>query len=746
MIHRTLFIPALLIVGPLTSPQAATSQQDDGVERATPIDPEGLARPRLRATRASERIRLDGVLSEASWLQADTTDGVLWATQPVAGIPARDRTVIRVLYDDEAIYIGARLYDSEPHRAVSAGLEQDFAVQDSDLFGVALDAARDRQSAFVFASNPAGATWDAQSFADGSMINSAWEGIFEVETTIDDEGWTMEMKIPVKTLRFPSGQGEQSWGLNFSRQTKRSNEYATWAAIPQQFRIFRMSVAGTLEGLPQFPASRNLQVKPFVSGSRTDGSVRLDGTDTDVDVGVDAKWAVTPQLTLDLTALTDFSQVEVDAEQINLTRFSLFFPEKRDFFLENDGIFTFADDASRAFRSGSGPQNFKLFHSRRIGLSNDRRPVPIGGGVRLSGRLGRYELGLLEMQTLEDGSTRAENFFVGRLRRSILTSSDIGVMFVNRQETSGEGNQRYSRAAGVDANFRFTRLQVNSYAAFSDNPTAAGDRSTGMVQVGWRDPVLNFSIMGKHVGDEFDPGAGFVSRRGVNQWFASGGVHVRQPLSWVTELNPFVDVTEFYGTSGGLQSREIKPGLSVIAADGGRFSVEYSIRTEELRAPESILGVTLPAGRYRFGAGTVSYTANSGRKLSGSISVSAGNFFDGDRTSFTGSLSFRPNAHLHAEGTLQRNRLTLAGEPIDADLLQGRIRYGFNTRAFVSSFVQYNRIARELITNVRFNLIHAPLSDVFVVFSERRKTDNIQDVSSVMDRGITVKATRLVQF
>ena len=730
----------------LTTSAPLLAQQAPMSTPVTPVAPETQERPSLRASRAVESITLDGVLDEQAWLRADTTDGVLWTTQPVAGVPAPDRTVIRIVYDDEALYVGARLYDAEPHRAVSAGLEQDFAVGDSDLFGVAIDAGRDRQSAFTFAANPAGATWDAQSFGDGATINAAWEGIFQVETTMDDEGWTMEMRIPFTTLRFPAGEKPQVWGLNFSRQIKRRNEYATWAPITRQSRVFRVSMAGTLEGLPAMSPGRNLQIKPFAIGSGNQGQLRDNRPKRDFDAGLDAKWAVTPQLTLDLTALTDFSQVETDAEQVNLTRFSVFFPEKRDFFLENDGIFTFADDASRAFRSGSGPQNFKLFHSRRIGLSDDRQPLPIGGGARLSGRVGRYDLGLMNMQTLEDEGQPAENFAVARVRRSFLSSSDVGVMFVNRQATASQAAESFSRTGGVDANLRLTRLQVNTYFALSDDPIAEGDRTTGMLQVGWRDPLLDFSLMAKHVGEDFSPGAGFVSRTGMNQWFASGGIHVQQPTTWLTELNPYVDATEYYAPGGGLESREITPGLTVIALDGGRLTAAYSQRTERFLAPESFLGVTLPAGLYEFGATTLGYTSNSGRIVSGALSVSAGDFFDGDRTSITGSVSLRPNEHIVLQGSVQRNRLTLAGKPIDADLLQGRLRYGFNTRAFVSAFVQYNRVARELISNVRFNLIHAPLSDVFIVISDRRRTGMAPGERSVLDQGITIKITRLLQF
>lgn len=711
-----------------------------------PVAPESLARPSLRAFRAQGPITLDGLLNEPSWSLADSTTGIFWLTQPEAGFPAPDRTVIRVMYDDEALYMGAVLYDPEPHRAISAGLEQDFSPQASDIFGMAIDASRDKQSAYVFGANPAGAKWDAQSFNDGAAINSAWEGIYEVETSIFADGWIIEMRIPLTTLRFPGGEGEQTWGLNFSRQVRRRNEYATWAAIPRQFRVFRMSEAGTLEGLPAFKPGRNLQIKPFFTGSNQDGQQYPDGAVREYDVGLDLKWAVTPRLVMDLTALTDFSQVEVDEEQINLTRFSLFFPEKRDFFLENDGIFTFADDAGRTFRSGASPRNFKLFHSRRIGLSDTREPLPIGGGARLSGRAGRYEIGLMEMQTLREGNSPAENFAVARVRRSVLTRSDVGFIFVNRQATAGAVGESYSRAGGVDANFRLDRLQVNAYAAVTEDPGPDGDRSIGTVQVGWRDPVFDFSVLGKHVGAEFRPEVGFVSRTAVNQWFASGGVHVQRPVSWLTEVNPYVDVTEYYSPSGDFEGREVKPGLIVIANDGGRFSVDYSRREERLSETSTILGIPLAAGDYAFDLVSVSYASSGGRVLSGNVAFSTGEFFDGDRSSVSGTLTLRPNEHLLLEGSAQRNRIELAGTPIDADLFRGRMQFGYNTRTFLSSFVQYNRVAKELLTNVRFNLIHAPLSDIFLVFSERRRTHPTAGEAAIVDWGLTLKVTRLIQF
>jgi len=335
---------------------------------------------------------------------------------------------------------------------------------------------------------------------------------------------------------------------------------------------------------------------------------------------------------------------------------------------------------------------------------------------------------------------------VARVRRSLLTRSDIGFIIVNRQVTGGADVANYSRSGGLDANFRFDRLQVNAYAAITDDPGSEGDRSIGSVQLGWRDPVFDFSLLGKHVGADFRPDVGFVNRTAVNQWFTSGGVHLQRPVSWLTELNPYLDMTESYSVAGAFESREIKPGLMVIANDGGRLSLDYSRRQERLASTSTILGVPMAPGDYAFDLMSMSYNANGGRVVSGNISFSTGRFFDGDRSSVSGTVSVRPNEHILLEGTAQRNRIELGGNPIDADLFSGRMQLGFSTRAFLSSFVQYNRVAGEMLTNVRFNLIHAPLSDVFMVFSERRRMRPGPKEVAVIDRGFTLKVTRLLQF
>ena len=692
-------------------------------------------------------ITLDGTLDDEAWALADSTRDVFYQSIPNQGMPSAERTVVRVLYDDERLYVGAIMYDSNPGALVSAGLEQDFSTQDSDIFGFALDTYLDRQNAFLFAVNPAGALFDAQAFNDQQSVNRAWEGEVDVTTSITEFGWVAEVAVPLTTLRFRQADGPQSWGLNFARRVRRISEDSQWAPLTRQFRVYKMSRAGTLTSLDGLQQGRNVWVKPFLNGVRTDGQ-RANSPGEKLEGGFDLKWGITPQLTLDVTALTDFSQVEVDEQQINLTRFSLFFPEKRDFFLENDGIFSFQDNRVRNFRLGSGPQNFKLFHSRRIGLSAARTPVPIAGGARLTGRVGGYAIGLLNMQTRDDPEHPGENFSVVRLRKNILGSSDVGFMFINREGTGRSAADAYNRTLGADANLRLAggRMLLNSYLAVTDEPDATGDRTTGAVEVAWRDPVWDASALVKTVGEDFNPGTGFVARRGVRQGFVTVGAHPQPAIPHVRELNPYVDVNLFSDPGWALESREIKPGLGVAFLDSGILTMEYTASYERLAEATPIAGVSVPEGEYDFGAFTTSYQSNLGRKLGGKISVTRGGFFDGDRTSVTGSVTLRPSAHLFVEGTAQRNRLALAGRAFDANLFGGRVRYAYDTRTFLSAFVQYNESSDQLQTNIRFNLIHAPLSDVFLVYSERRDRHPEPGDAALVDRAITLKVTKLLAF
>lgn len=719
-----------------------TQPGDSSASLVYPIDPETALRPSVRALRTTSPIVLDGILDEESWQQADSS-GDFIINLPRVGYPASENTVIRVLYDERNLYIGAHAYDSEPDRLTISGLQQDFQTHDSDVFAVAIDTYHDYQNAFLFATNPAGATFDAQVFNDSRQTNRAWEGVIHIKTQMHDEGWTAEIAIPFTTLRFARTDGEQIWGINFMRRVRRQNEDGYWAPIDRQYRVHKMSRAGTLTGLTDLRQGRNLTLKPYASAGRKVGALRVDDSGNEFDAGFDLKYGVTPRLTLDVTAFTDFSQVEVDQEQVNLTRFPLFFPEKRDFFMENEGIFTLGDLTERNYRMGSSLHQFTLFHSRRIGLSEDRQPVPILGGARLTGRLGGFEVGLLNVQTQSSNDISPENFAVARLRRNVLGNSDVGFMFINRQPNGGDTTGYYNRSFGLDGNFRLLRYMIiNSYFTATDEPDVTGNRNAARVQVAWRDPVWDASVFAKHVGDAFNPEVGFVLRRNVRQLFATVGAHPQPGIPQVIEFNPYVDVDLISSLDWTLESRAINGGLGTTFIDGGILTLQHSNRWERLLEADDVLGIEIPAGEYRFGDASLDYRSSGARVISGNVRLSHGGFFNGEKTSVALGALLRPSFHLSIDGTAQHNAVMLSDSSFTADVFGGRIRYAYSTKLFLSAFVQYNTSSDELVTNVRFNFIHAPLSDLFLVYTERRDVAN----GILLDRVLTAKVTRLFAF
>jgi len=748
---RPVACPLLLALGLAAAPAAA--QVGGNGDTRYPVDPTTIPRPSLAAHRISSGIRIDGHLDEPAWAEADSSTSDFIQVQPNPGWPASEPTTIHILYDDHALYVGATLYESEPDRLIVPGLEQDFQTHDSDIFGIALDTYHDKQNGFLFAINPAGAVWDAQTFNDQRDVAIAWEGIVNVRTSVGTDRWTVEMEIPFATLRYNPVEGEQVWGLAFSRRIRHLNEESNWAPTERQHKLYKFSLAGTLTGLRDLQKGRNLWLKPYVLGSRT-STPALPGAHDRGDGGLDAKWGLTPRMTLDLTMNTDFSQVEVDQEQVNLDRFSLFFPEKRDFFLENEGTFAFQDVTIRNYRTGSSSRSFKLFHSRRIGLSPSRTPLPIAGGARLTGKLSeRTEIGFLEMQTRSDGPADAprlypgENFAVARVKTLLGDASNLGVMFVNRQQTAGDGRRDYNRSYGVDGNLTlFDDLIVSAYAAHTDERSPTGSsRDAAMFQAAWRDPFWDTSVLLKHVGSDFDPGLGFVDRVGVRRLYATVGAHPQLHSRKVFELNPYVEADYYQNLDGALESRTLTPALAVNFTDGGILTVSASDRFERLFEPTPIAGNEVPVGSYAWREASASYFLSGSHRLSGTFRVTAGDFYDGTRLSLGATTRFRPNPHFTFDLGIQHNALELAGRSFTADVYTARIRWAKDVRTFLMGFVQYNQQTEELITNVRFNLIHAPLSDLFLVYTERRSlADEVSE--AVLERGLTLKVTKLFAF
>ena len=701
------------------------------------VNPETTPRPTMHATRTARAMNVDAHLDETEWAQAEEITNFVQQL-PETGAPAKYRTVVRVLYDDDNIYIGAINYDPEPRKSVIAGLEHDFNSGNSDVFGVTLDTFLDRRNAFLFAVNPGGAVRDEQTFNDSRTIVEAWEGISLVKTSFQDSSWTVEMQIPLRTLRFDARKDPQAWGINFLRRVRRVNETSYWAPLDRQYRLHRMSKAGTLEGLRGLQQGRNLQLKPYVQTANSVGAqVPVASAGTKLEAGGDLKYGVTPSLTLDLTYNTDFSQVEVDRQVVNLTRFGILFPERREFFIENAGSFTFGDVEERNYRLGATLADFTLFNSRQIGLTSDGLPIPIIGGGRLSGRVAGFELGALDMQTERSPLSKAENFGVLRVRRNVFGRSDIGMLVANRQ-----GDSLFNRSYGADANIRlFSNVILNSYLAATSTDTTDG--TAGRFSLGYRNRFWNTSAMYKRVSADFDPGIGFVRRRDFQQGFGALGVHARPKWGQIQELNPYVSADYFADPEGPMQSRTLRAGLDVSFQPDGSLHLEANDRFDRLDTPFSVVaGRTIPAGRYSYRDASATYSSRQTRHLSFTGGLAGGGYYDGSRLTYHGSVLYRPRYDTSLEGTYQHNDISLTSGDFVADVSGLRLRYARSTTLVGSTFVQYNTQSKSFVTNARIAWRYAPLSDLFLVYTERQSTlTNVRN-----ERSVALKFTRMMAF
>ena len=517
-----------------------------GAQESAPVDFETARfERRLTAKRAAGAIVLDGKLDEADWRDAPLATDFL-QNDPREGEPASANTEVRVLYDDENLYFGAIAYDAEPDKLVINDLTRDFNARAGDSFGVVLDTFHDERNGYMFQTNPAGAKFDAQFINEGREFNMDWDGVWYVESRVTDLGWITEIAIPFKTLRF-NDTAPQVWGINFLRRNRRLNENSFWAPVPRIHNFARVSLAGTLEDLSGLRKQRDIKVTPYAKGDVLREAEAA--TSTNFDAGLDVKLAVGSGLRLDLTLNTDFSQVEADVQQINLTRFSLLFPEKRDFFLENSGIFRFGpptDARLNQFRASFGsvvaPSSLRggqsrgddmlFFFSRRIGLSEEGVPIPVTFGGRLTGRVGQYDVGFLNMQTGEASgligdslAANGDNITVARVRRNIFGNSDVGVMFLNRTNMNTD---HYNRGFGIDGNFRINpEIDINAYIAKTATKGLSGDDYAGRLAWSYNGRLWQFQNAISSLQDNFNPEIGFTPRIGVKRSSNFIGYHYR---------------------------------------------------------------------------------------------------------------------------------------------------------------------------------------------------------------------------
>jgi hypothetical protein len=666
---------------------------------------------------------------------------------PKEGAPASEPTEAWIFFDDENLYFSARCSDSQPERIVANELRHDSTniFNGGDSITLVLDTFYDHRNGFLFQTNPLGALRE-QAIADGTYIES-WNTVWYVRSSRFEGGWTTEMVIPFKSLRYRDG-GPQIWGINFRRVIRWKNEYAGVTPMPASFGpsgLAQMQVAATLVGLTTPARSRNLELKPYaVSSSTTDRTAASPfSNDITGDVGLDLKYGLSRSLTADVTVNTDFAQIEEDLQQINLTRFSLLFPEKRDFFLEGQGIYAFGGRNLSGRGAGDSDDVPIMFFSRQIGLSGGQT-IPVVAGGRVTGKAGRYDVAALNIETgaKESAGAEATNFSAVRLRRDILRRSNVGVIATARRP-SGAGT---SVALGADASIRLSpNNTVLGYYASTD--TAAGGTKASSYRARFEYAGDRYGLAAEHlmVGPRFEPAVGYARRDDFRRDLATVRFSPRlrnnrtmRKLTWQSTLDY---VTDADVTT--LENRSVDGSFGIEFHSGDQASVQYVDEFERLPSAFRIApGVTVPQGGYQHRTVIGSYTLANQRTVAGRMTVTSGAFYNGTRreASYSGRVALVPQ--FAVEPAVSLAWVDLPYGDFSARLLTGRFTYTPTTRLFVSSLIQFNADARTLASSIRFRWEYRPGSDLFVVYSDGRDTSR----ASLLNRTVAVKATRLVRF
>ena len=730
-----------------------------------PLDEGGVVerRPdgtvRVRAVRVDAAPRLDGALDDEIYGQVPPIDGFL-QQEPREGEPAVNRTEAWVLYDERNIYVAARCWAADPSRIVANEMRRDaYAIFQNDNFGVFFDTFHDRRNGFFFYTNPLGAVSD-QLITDERDTNRDWNTVWDLRTSRFEGGWTVEMVVPFRSLRY-SKPGPQEWGLQLRRVTRAGNEFSYLTPMPAAFTqraIARVSQAATLVGLEAPALALNLELKPYaLTKLETDReAVAPVENVAGQALGLDVKYTLRNGLVADLTANTDFAQVEDDEQQVNLTRFSLFFPERREFFLEGAGVFAFggASVSPRGGQQGGPPSNTPiLFYSRRIGLhetqDDETASVPILAGGRVTGRMGPYTVGLLDIHqrgVAAVGATAA-NFSVIRVKRDILRQSSIGAILTNRSRLAdGPGA---GQTLGADAAFTFLRdVTVNAY--YARTRAEGRTRDAASYRADFQYNGDRYGLQGEHLVVErnFDPAAGFLRREDFRRNFVQARFSPRPaPPSPIRRWEFEGAFDHFTNTAGQLESREVRGQAGVDLQSGDQLRLEATSSYEYLDEPFEIEeDIFLPVGEYRFTGFEGRYTLGPQRRATGFLVAGGGQFYDGTRrqVGYRGRLELSPR--LGIEPGVEVNWVRLKVSSFTSTLLTSRVNYNLSPRKAFSALLQYNSSSQAMGANLRFRWEFRPGSDLFAVYNEGRDTELGVRRAPISSRLFAVKVTRLVRW
>ncbi|MCB0497257.1 MAG: carbohydrate binding family 9 domain-containing protein [Cyclobacteriaceae bacterium] len=669
----------------------------------------------IYAKYTDDAIQLDGRLDEPVWENAVRISNFTQRELNV-GEPATEKTEVAIVYTANTLYIGFWGFDREPDNLVAREMKRDFNWGVEDNFEVIIDTYDDDRNGFLFVINPNGARADAQILNNGRSFNKFWNGVWDTRTAITNEGWFAEIAIPFSTLKFKTNLDQQVWGINFERNIRRKREQLLWQGWSRDSELELVNRAGTLTDLDNIKSKTFIEIKPYSIGG---AELTPEKSEGQLNAGGDINYLITPTLRMNLTINTDFAQVEADRQQINLTRFPLFFPERREFFLEGQDYFDM----------GMGNRIIP-FYSRRIGLAEDRSTVPIIAGARVLGKMGNTTLGALSMQTASRDSIPSTNYTVVSWRQDVLKQSSIGILSANKYE-----NGRWHSTTGGYGLYSTSELfgdkNLNIGASFTQNINSDdfdARANAHRIYLSYPNDKVEFDMAWQRSATPFNPEVGFLRRENFQEFYTEleWKPRPKNHFKWIRQFSfKGLDMNYFiFDDTGELQSffYEIRP-LGFETRSGESFEFNLQRRAEGLREPFEITeGIVIPEGEYWYNRMEIQAATFSGRNFALDTYFNWGNFFKGKSTQSAFELSWRTSRYLKIAANYEKNWIDLPEGSFDTDLIGNRIEYAVNPNLFGSLFSQWNSEDEEALLNFRLQWIPIIGADFFFIVNQAYDT------------------------
>lgn len=726
---------------------AAAIGQTDVADSPAPQDP-GERSVRMQRTDTAPVI--DGVLDDAVWQNAAVIDDLL-EVYPIEYAEPSKHTEILLLYDDDALYVGARLYDTNPENITALNLRQNDSIGTDDRLFIGLDPFNNRRSGYYFGINPNGVRQDGL-YQNVTEFYSEWDSIYYAEASQTDEGWFAEVEIPFKSISFDPST--DTWGMNFTRTMPVDNERSSWTSRNRAINPSAFGLGVGFEGLKQ---GVGLDVVPSLVSSRNK-SFSDGATDSELEPSLDVSYRLTPSLNASLTVNTDFSATEVDDRQVNLTRFGLFFPEKRDFFLREADIFEFGNIGvgnGAVYGFGPGGQNGRPFFSRRIGLSQTGQPVDLDYGAKLSGRVGDWELGFMSIRQDEfvgvGGGTDADTLSVARVKLGVLRESSVGIVATEGNPGSNPDNS----VTGFDFLYRNSRLpggrRLQSEVWFQQSDTEGLVDDDSAFGVGINVPSAEGFRGGaqfRRYEQNFNPALGFLNRRGVTDATFDVGYTLRPRAGRIQTLLMSFDAQQIERIDGGLQSQSLNFRLiDMTTRSGAEFNLINRVFKENLVEPFEISsGVVIPVGDYGFRDTGFNLASADYRPFSGSLRFIDGSFFGGDRTDIFTTLSWRPSAKYRGSLSYNYSEIELPQGAFETRLVSMGIDYSFSSTLSWVNLIQYDNISETTGINMRLHWVPEAGRELFFVVNHNLQDFDRDNTFQSQQADVTLKYTHTFRF